>query len=147
MLQCLDRKHRLAYILGEIMELDHIQSAEALEITPATFRKQLSRARANILSFMTTQCGLINPDNACRCSRRVSTAITLGRVDPSNLIFATSQQQAKRFPQILVEIRQLEEYRRAAALYQSHPEVRAPDSFSLWLQKFLDEMPDRSPMN
>jgi len=147
MLQCLDRKHRLAYILGEIMELDHIQSAEALEITPATFRKRLSRARANILSFMTTQCGLINPDNACRCSRRVSTAIALGRVDPSNLIFATSQQQAKHFPQILVEIRQLEEYRRAAALYQSHPEVRAPDSFSLWLQKLLDEMPDRSPMN
>ncbi|WP_461517177.1 RNA polymerase sigma factor [Porticoccus sp.] len=146
MLQCLDRKHRLAYILGEIMELDHIQSAEALEITPATFRKRLSRARANILSFMTTQCGLINSDNACRCSRRVSTAITLGRVDPSNLIFATSQQQAKRFPQILIEIRQLEEYRRAAALYQSHPEVSASDSFSLWLQKLLDEMPDRSPM-
>ena len=144
MLQCLDSKHRLAYILGEIMELDHIQSAGALDISPATFRKRLSRARASILSFMTAQCGLINPANACRCSRRVSTAITLGRVDPSNLIFATSQQQAKRFPQILVEIRELEKYRRAAALYQSHPEVRAPDAFSLWLQKLLDEMPNRS---
>ncbi|MDF2183094.1 sigma-70 family RNA polymerase sigma factor [Neptuniibacter sp. CAU 1671] len=144
MLQCLDRKHRLAYILGEIMELDHIQSADALQITPATFRKQLSRARGSILSFMTAQCGLINPDNACRCSRRVSTAITLGRVDPTNLIFATSQQQAKRFPLVLGEIRALEEYRRAAALYQSHPEVKPPDAFSLWLQQLLAEMPDRS---
>ncbi len=144
MLQCLDRKHRLAYILGEIMELDHIQSADALQITPATFRKQLSRARGNILSFMTAQCGLINPDNACRCSRRVSTAITLGRVDPTNLIFATSQQQAKRFPLVLGEIRALEDYRRAAALYQSHPEVKAPDAFSIWLQQLLAEMPDRS---
>src|SRR5438477_711098 len=33
MLQCLDRDHRLAYILGEIMELDHVEAAEVLRIT------------------------------------------------------------------------------------------------------------------
>jgi RNA polymerase sigma factor (sigma-70 family) len=144
MLQCLNRDGRLAYILGEIMELDHIQSARALEISPAAFRKRLSRARASILSFMTAQCGLMNSANACRCSRRVSTAITLERVDPSHLLFATSQQQAERFPQVLAEIRQLEESRRAAALYQSHPEVRASGAFTLWLKKLIDEIPDRS---
>jgi hypothetical protein len=144
MLQCLDRNHRLAYILGEIIKLDHIQSARVLETTPAAFRKRLSRARASILSFMTAQCGLINPANACRCSRRVNTAITLGRVDPSNLLFATSQQQAKKFPQVLAEIRQLEESRRAAALYQSRPEVRASDASVIFLKNLLDEMPDRN---
>ncbi len=143
MLQCLDRDHRLAYILGEIMELDHMQAAEVLETKPAAFRKRLSRARASILSFMTGHCGLINPANACRCQRRVSTAIALKRVDPSHLLFATSQQQARRFPQVLAEIRQLEESRRAAALYQSHPEVRTSETFVAWLKKLLDEMPDR----
>jgi RNA polymerase sigma factor (sigma-70 family) len=142
MLQCLDRDHRLAYVLGEIMELDHIQAAGALETTPSAFRKRLSRARARIISFMTAQCGLINPANACRCHRRVSTAIALGRVDPSHLLFATSQQQARRFPQVLAEIRQLEESRRAAALYQSHPEARTSGAFIAWLKKLLDEMPD-----
>ena len=143
MLQCLDRDHRLAYILGEIMELDHIQAAGALETTPAAFRKRLSRARASILSFMTAHCGLINPTNACRCHRRVSTAVAFGRMDPSHLLFATSQQQARRFPEVLVEIRQLEESRRAAALYQSHPEARTSGVFVAWLKKLLDEMPDR----
>ena len=143
MLQCLDRDHRLAYILGEIMELDHIQAAEALETTPAAFRKRLSRARASIISFMKSHCGLISPTNACRCHRRVSTAIELGRMDPAHLLFATSQQQAKRFPQVLVEIRQLEETRRAAALYRSHPEARTSGAFVVWLKKLLDEMQDR----
>jgi RNA polymerase sigma factor (sigma-70 family) len=143
MLQCLDRAHRLAYILGEIMELDHLQAAAALETTPAAFRKRLSRARASIVSFMTGHCGLINPANACRCHRRVSSAVALGRVDSSRLTFATSQEQAGRFPQVLAEIRQLEETRRAAALYQSHPEARTSDAFVAWLKKLLDAMPDR----
>ena len=145
MLQCLDRDHRLAYILGEIMELDHIQAAEALETTPAAFRKRLSRARTSIISFMTAHCGLINSGNACRCHRRVGTAVALGRVDPSHLLFATSQQPARRFPQVLTEIRQLEESRRAAALYRSHPEARTSGAFVVWLKKLLDEMPDRHP--
>jgi RNA polymerase sigma factor (sigma-70 family) len=144
MLQCLDRNHRLAYILGEIMELDYIQAADALETTPSAFRKRLSRARASIISFMQAQCGLINPANACRCHRRVSTAVALRRVDPSHLLFATSQQQARRFPQVLAEIRQLEESRRAAALYQSHPEAGTSGAFVAWLKKLLDDMPDRN---
>ena len=120
MLMCLDRNHRLAYILGEIIELDHREAAEVLEIAPAAFRKRLSRARASITAFMTSRCGLANPANACRCRRRIGTAIDLGRVDPANLLFASSLDQAKRFPQVLVKIRQLEESRRAAALYRSH---------------------------
>ena len=143
MLQCLDRDHRLAYILGEILELAHTQAAGVLETKPATFRKRLSRARASILTFMTGHCGLINPANACRCHRRVDTAKAHGCVDPSRLMFATSPQQAMRFPQVLVVIRKLEETKRAAALYQSHPEARVSADFVAWLKKLIDEMPDR----
>lgn len=143
MLQCLDRGHRLAYILGEIMELDHIQGAEVLAVSHAAFRKRLSRARISINSFMQSHCGLTNPANACRCQRRVGTAIALGRVDPLRLLFATSQQQAIRFPQVLAEIRQIEESRRAVALYRSHPEARASGLFVAWLKNLFDEMPDR----
>lgn len=140
MLQCLDREQRLAYILGEIMELDHGQAASVLDVSPAAFRKRLSRARANILPFMQNYCGLLNPDTACRCHRRVDTAIALGRVDPTQLRFASSPQQAKQFPQVLAQIRQLEETRRAAALYQSHPDAQASGAFKTWLKKLLDEM-------
>ena len=142
MLMCLDRNHRLAYILGEIIELDHHEAAEVLEIAPATFRKRLSRARASITAFMTTRCGLANPANACRCRRRIAAAIDLGRVDPHNLLFASSLDQAKRFPQVLVKIRQLEETRRAAALYKSQPGSKPSEAFASWLRKVVDEKSD-----
>jgi RNA polymerase sigma factor (sigma-70 family) len=45
MLQCLDRPHRLAYVLGEILDLSGPDSAEALEIPPELFRKRLQHAR------------------------------------------------------------------------------------------------------
>ena len=141
-LMCLDRDHRMAYILGEIVELDHHEAAEVLEITPAAFRKRLSRARARITAFMISRCGLANPNNACRCRRRVAAAVARGRVNPSDLLFASSLEQAKRFPQVLSMIRQLEEARRAAALYRSQPNPQPSGSFVSWLRQVVDEKPD-----
>jgi len=141
LLLCLDRNHRLAYILGEILELDHKEASEVLKIAPAAFRKRLSRARASITTFMTARCGLVNPANACRCRKRVDTAVDLGRVDPANLLFASSRDHAGRFPQVLERIRQLEETQRAAALYRSHPDPAPSESFTGWLRQVLDEKP------
>ncbi len=140
MLMCLDRKHRLAYILGEIVELDHQEAAMILEITPAAFRKQLSRARHSILSVMTSKCGLINPKNICRCVKRVDTAANLGRISPNNLLFAYSLEKAKNFPIILDKIRQLEDARRVAALYRSHSMPAPSQEFISWLRKVLIEI-------
>lgn len=117
MLMCLDRNHRLAYILGEIVELDHREAAEVLEITPAAFRKRLSRARSSITSFMISRCGLANPANACRCRRRVAPAIQLGRVDPANLRFA--------------------KFEAAEALYSAFEEVDTGE-LERWLAKARD---------
>lgn len=142
MLMCLDRDHRFAYILGEILDLDHLEGAEILAISPAAFRKRLSRAKARIVSFMTSHCGLVQPANPCRCRLRVNAAVTCGYVRPDNLLFAQSLSQAKRFPEVLQTIRQLEETRRAAALYRSHPKLEPPNTFMSWLARLLDEMPD-----
>jgi DNA-directed RNA polymerase specialized sigma24 family protein len=116
MLLCLDRAHRLAYILGEILELEGQEGAAVLELTPEAFRKRLSRARSEIVSFMRGKCGLFDQQNACRCRRRGSQAITLGRIDPKHLLFASDTQTARNFPQVLFTIRRLEEGQRAVAL-------------------------------
>jgi len=137
MLLCLDRSHRLAYILGEIMELEHGEAAVALEISAAAYRKRLSRARQEINSLMLARCGLARPENPCRCRRRIPGAIELRRLDPDRLLLASSLEQARRFPQVLAEIRRLEEARRAAALYRSHPEATASASFATWLRELL----------
>ncbi|MBI3898968.1 MAG: RNA polymerase sigma factor [Gammaproteobacteria bacterium] len=142
MLLCLDRNHRLAYILGEIIELDHQEAAAVLKIAPASFRKRLSRARASINAFMIGRCGLIEPANACRCRRRVATAVDLGRIDPKRLLFATSLADAQRFPRVLATIRQLDDTRRAAALYRSHPAPKSSEKFISWLREVIDARPD-----
>jgi RNA polymerase sigma factor (sigma-70 family) len=142
MLLCLDRPHRFAYILGQILDLDHREAAEVLAITPAAFRKRLSRANTSIASFMTSHCGLIDSANACRCRLRVSTAIEHGCVHPQELLFAQSLSNAKRFPEVLQTIRQLENTRRAAALYRSHSPLQPSTAFMSWLITLLDGMPD-----
>ncbi|SKA23373.1 RNA polymerase sigma factor, sigma-70 family [Trichlorobacter thiogenes] len=144
MLMCLDRNHRLAYVLGEIIELDHSEAAEVLDISRAAYRKRLSRAQSTILSFMTSRCGLVNPDNACRCHRRLATAIELGRVVPKKLLFAPSLAQANQFPGVLAKIRQLEESRRVAALYRSHPKLKPSGTFITRLKSLLEENPNEN---
>jgi RNA polymerase sigma factor (sigma-70 family) len=88
MLQCLDRPHRLAYVLGEILELSGPDCAEALAISPDLFRKRLQHARSAIAAFTRQHCGLASDNAACACHRRVPAAVRLGRVRPDALDFA-----------------------------------------------------------
>jgi RNA polymerase sigma factor (sigma-70 family) len=139
MLLCLDRDARMAYILGAIAELDHEVAAEILEIPPATYRKRLQRAREALTGLMRARCGLFDARNACRCSQRVGRAVERGRLDPQRLLFASSAEQARQFPAVLDEIRQLEEVERAAALYRSHPEPQARADLASRLRGMLDQ--------
>jgi RNA polymerase sigma factor (sigma-70 family) len=137
MLLCLDRPHRLAYILGEILDLTGPEASEALGLSPAAYRKRLSRARARIIEFMKSKCGLVNPENPCRCRRRVPFALETRRVDPQWLLFAHDPARARRFPEILREIRKLEEAQRAVALFRSHPTYAAPGRVATIVEELI----------
>jgi RNA polymerase sigma factor (sigma-70 family) len=127
MLLCLDRAHRITYILGEILEIDSKEGASILGIKREAFRKQLERARKEIVQFMKTHCGLANRENRCRCDRRLRRAMELKRIDADALLFAHDPFGAREFPSVLASIRRLEEVQRAVALYRSHPEYTVPD--------------------
>src|SRR5262245_41701612 len=71
MLLCLDAGHRLAFVLGEILELSGDEAAWVLDISPAAYRQRLTRARAAITEFMTKRCGVYSAANPCRCSHQV----------------------------------------------------------------------------
>ncbi|TAI46861.1 RNA polymerase sigma factor [Flagellimonas allohymeniacidonis] len=70
MLMCLTREQRLIYILGETFEVDHNIGSEIFEITRQNFRVKLHRARKELHNFMDNKCGLVNPSNPCRCSKK-----------------------------------------------------------------------------
>ncbi|MGH7494335.1 MAG: RNA polymerase sigma factor [bacterium] len=137
MLLCLDRPHRLAYILGDILELPGNDAAQILEITAEAFRKRLSRARTEVVSFMKLKCGLVNPENRCRCRRRLNQAVKMKRVDSQNLLFAHDLNSARNFPEVLNQVRALEETQRAVALYRSHPEPASPEDFVPFVRKLV----------
>lgn len=127
MLTCLNREQRLAYILGEILELDHQEAAFVLNTTPAAFRQRLARARSEIVSFTSRVCGIVDPKNPCRCEKRASFAVRTGRVRLGVPLFGEgSRETAIRYDQIKAEIRQLDEARRAVALFRSHPSFESP---------------------
>jgi RNA polymerase sigma factor (sigma-70 family) len=116
MLQCLDRPHRLAYILGEILDLSAPEAAEALDLPPAAFRKRLQRAREAIEAFTRSHCGLVSDDAACACNRRVEAAVQLGRVQPSELYFAETRSS---FAEARELIRGIEGAKRVLELHRS----------------------------
>jgi RNA polymerase sigma factor (sigma-70 family) len=100
MLQCLDRPHRLAYVLGDILDWSGPEAAQVLEISSDLFRKRLQHARTAIESFTRTYCGLASDTAACACHRRVPAALRLGRVRPAGLDFAqrpSSYDETRRF--------------------------------------------------
>lgn len=83
MLLCLDREHRAAYVLGEVLECDHAEASEVLDISPSNFRKRLSRARTRVQDFTASMCGLASPAAPCSCRKRLPMAMALGRVGNS----------------------------------------------------------------
>jgi RNA polymerase sigma factor (sigma-70 family) len=124
MMQCLDRPHRLAYVLGEIFELPGPEAAAALEIGPALFRKRLQHARETILVFTRAHCGLVSDSAACACHRRVHAAMAVGRVRQDALDFARN---ASSFEEARGVIQQVEEARRAVAMHRANQ----PRNFSV----------------
>ena len=140
MLQCLDRPHRLAYVLGEILDFPGPEAAEALDITPELFRKRLQHARAAIEAFTRVHCGLVSDSADCACHRRVPAALRLGRVRHDALDFAehpSSYQETREL------VRRAEEARWALQVHRaSQPRPSAVD-FARRIAKSFDSPDDR----
>ncbi len=120
MLQCLNETSRLVYIIGEILELNSKEGAFILQTSPENFRKILSRARNALHKFLNRNCGIVNPENTCRCYKKVDNAIDQGVIHPDNLLFARNTKNDDF-------IESIEHIQSEVALYRTNPEYNAPD--------------------
>jgi RNA polymerase sigma factor (sigma-70 family) len=127
MLMCLDRRQRLAFILGEVLGETSEAGAAALEVTPENFRQLLSRARQDLYQFMNAKCGLVNTANPCRCARKASGFMRHGWLDPADRQFSKDRIAAVReiAPGRLEELQTLD--RQHAELYRAQPYLAGPD--------------------
>ena len=58
MLLCLKRDERAAYIMGDVFGITDAEGASMFDVSPAAYRKRLSRARQHIRTFMDNNCGI-----------------------------------------------------------------------------------------
>ncbi len=91
MLMCLDAGHRLAFVLGEIVEMPGDEAAWVLELSHDAYRQRLARARATITAFVKKRCGVFSAANPCRCARQIPQAVRLGMLDPARLVWGLAR--------------------------------------------------------
>jgi RNA polymerase sigma factor (sigma-70 family) len=127
MLMCLDRRQRLAFVLGEVFGESSEVGAAALDESPENFRQLLSRARRDLYRFMNGQCGLVNAANPCRCARKASGFMKHGWLDAKNLQFSKDRIAEVRevAPDRRDELQALD--RRHAEVYREQPFLAGPD--------------------
>ncbi|GLX77317.1 hypothetical protein tinsulaeT_06570 [Thalassotalea insulae] len=92
MLLCLKPDHRMAYILGDIYEMEHIEASEILQISKDNFRQQLSRARAKVIGFTSKNCGLVNSCAKCSCERKITDVHNKQCITVNNIYFTSDKQ-------------------------------------------------------
>ncbi|MFO0724347.1 MAG: sigma-70 family RNA polymerase sigma factor [Myxococcota bacterium] len=133
MLVGLDREHRLAFILGEILELSSEEGAEVLEIEPATFRKRLSRARERMQTFVEKTCGVVDPKNPCRCALQGARMTRVGHFDAT--LPWTNHPVCRGGAE---QLEGLEGIGRSLQLFRSHPDYAAPAALANELRRMID---------
>ena len=134
MLQCLDRPHRLAYVLGDIMEMSGPEAAHILDISPDLYRKRLQHARSAVIAFTRNFCGLVSDEARCRCSRQVPAAVRDGRVNVHQLTFAGHRSS---FEETRAKVRQVDEARWALEVHRtSQPKESSVDFARRLLDSF-----------
>lgn len=139
LLLCLDRDHRAAYVLGDILEIEHLQAAEILDISPANFRQRLSRARASVQSFTAAKCGLANASAACSCRKRLPAAMARGRIGQSP---SAELLDAPKFAQVQSQAEQLQTKLVATKLQRATGPLTAPKEFARAVLKLIERPPN-----
>lgn len=135
MLLCLDVKHRAAYVLGFILELEHDEAAGILGISKVNFRKRLSRARSQVEAFTSRACGLVSNNAKCACPRRLPAAMAAGRVVAGKLVFAGENTPA--YKKTVEHAAALEKDLRTLALQKATRRFECPRDFGATVEQIL----------
>ena len=138
MLNSLDVPQRIAFVLGAILDLEASECALVLEISEVAFRKRLSRARSTLDAFVAKQCGVANPENACRCAFQVNYARSQGRLDPLRFRFAQATDQTSL--EALHTFGEIKRVRRSLELYRAQPVARAPEDFAEHVRAMIESV-------
>jgi hypothetical protein len=148
-LLCLERKQRLVFILAVVFNITDKMGAEILEISRSNYRKILSRARKKLFHYMHGNCGVVNPDNPCKCRNKLKGFMELGSHTPEKIVYhekgapaiqdiiSKGQKGRRELTQNIMSRFTHTIYAEYTRLFRSHPFYTSPD-LTAWLRKTLD---------
>lgn len=119
LLLSLDRPHRMAFILGVVMEVSGREGAQILEISEAAYRKRLSRARSRIKVFLVNNCGILSKSNRCRCSNVLPAYLKNGWIDPDKPIFTKKDSSVDAPVRLGHYMKEMNELKQLSVIYNS----------------------------
>lgn len=139
-LLCLDLKHRMAYILGDVLEFEHAEAAQILDITPDNYRKQLSRARRDVVAATSKMCGIANENAKCSCNGSLSRALEFGRINPDNLTY--SKPDAPTYTDVLARAKNVVGDLKVLKLQRATSSFPSPQNLSAKIIQIVDAHPN-----
>ncbi len=139
LLLALDRAHRMAFILGVVMDVTSSEGAFILDISPAAYRKRLSRARQRVKVFLGRNCGLFNDANPCRCTGILEGHLKRGWVNPQKRLFTEEDGENLERNEILgAYMKELDDLGRVSALYKASVLGEETTDFSGVVKELVD---------
>ncbi len=138
LLLCLDREHRLAFLLVDVFEVNSEQGAAILDITASAFRKRLSRARSRIQGFLTKNCGLIHPENPCSCEYHAASQLKTQGFHDDQMLFANHPCRLRHGDRAIYRLKEMDELNQIGWLYQHNPDFRAPGVFIEHIRRLVN---------
>jgi hypothetical protein len=147
MLLCLSREQRIAYLLGDLLKFTDTDGARVCDITPATFRQRLARARAMMRQLMGQRCGLVRASNPCRCDKLVRASMDAGILDRADPRWARHAGVTLPIETTTLDTaaRELDLAVAVAEVYRSDPPFAAPDAVWAELVRALPTLLDPPP--
>jgi RNA polymerase sigma factor (sigma-70 family) len=139
MLMCLSIEDRLALVLGELFEVSSDEGAVIMGVSSAAYRKRLSRARAQLVSFVSRQCGLFDPEHPCLCHKHVRNKIAAGLLDPRQLQYVQPGEALDDGVMADTATAGGDTLCRTLALVRAHPTYRSRADFAETLRRMLTQ--------
>lgn len=125
MLMCLEKEDRMIFLFSSLLNLKSNVASEILGLSPDLFRKRLSRAKKKLMNFIDENCGLVNPDNPCKCKQRVNYALLQGRISP-NQKYYSSVDFVENETSLSKKILEMEELEDMGTIFKNNPSYKMP---------------------